>query len=49
MNIELHGFLPEHAKDIGEAVWSKLQSNLPKEEFQDCAVTVVNDRAYDHN
>jgi hypothetical protein len=49
MNIELHGFLPEHAKDIGEAVWSKLLANLPKEEFGDCIVTVVNDRAYDHN
>lgn len=49
MNIELHGFLSDHAKDIGEAVWSKLQANLPKEEFEDCAVTVVNDRAYDHN
>ncbi|MFA6315283.1 MAG: hypothetical protein WC648_02870 [Candidatus Paceibacterota bacterium] len=49
MNIELHGFLPEHAKDIGVAVWSKLLSNLPKEEFVDCAVTIVDDRAYDHN
>ncbi len=49
MNIELHGFLPEHAKDIAEAVWSKLLSNLPKEEFQGSAVTVVNDRSHDHN
>lgn len=49
MNIELHGFLPEHAKNIGEVVWGKLLSNLSKEEFSDCAVTIVDDRSYDHN
>lgn len=49
MNIELHGFLPDHVKEIAEAVWSKLLTNLPKEEFQNSAVTVVNDRSYDHN
>ena len=45
MNIELHGFLPEHAKKIALAVWSKLS----REEFHDSAVTVVSDQSYDHN
>lgn len=49
MNIELHGFLPEHAKDIAERVWGKLESSLPKEKSDDCAVTIANDQAYDHN
>ncbi len=49
MNIELHGFVPEHAKEISLAVWSKLLSNLPKEAFVDSAVTVADDRSYDHD
>lgn len=48
MNIELHGFLPEHAEGIGEQVWSKLQANLSKGEFMDSAVTVVGDRSFDY-
>lgn len=49
MNIELHGFLPEPAKDIATSIWSKLQANLSNDEFTDCAITVVNDRSYDHH
>ncbi len=47
MNIELHGFLPEHTEGICTAVWGKLFANLPREEQMDCAVTVVPDRSYE--
>ncbi len=49
MNIELHGFLPEHAEEIGERIWVWLEDNLHESVWQKQWVTIVQDHAYDHN
>jgi hypothetical protein len=49
MNIELHGFASEAAKELQERIWSMLISNLPYEERQDCVVSEIDSRPRDVN
>jgi len=49
MNIELHGFWPERAREIEEALLVNIKSRLGTEESEHCVVTVVSDCPYDRD